>query len=209
MRNIFRTKPVTTGEQPFQRPTRDLGQFFEWLKANADFEPSVSIEICPTVGTPEIYAATPESLHFVVESRKDVQAALMDLSGTQNIMVLNDPIESDAAKTPTTVDALFRHRLNGLSAVMRVGRQGKDNEVLLGAKEVIQQCEVVIIKAPLYKFRGDDQLDFHDLIEFMHEQRFVVFDILSGMFKPSNKALGFVELAFAKEKSPLRPNHYW
>lgn len=209
MRNIFATQRVTNSEQSLQKPTRNLGQFFEWLRESVEFDPAVSIEVCPTVGTPEIYSATPNSLNFVVESRKDVQAELMKLSVANNLEILNDPIEIEASDTPTTVDNLFRYRLNGLSAVMRVSRQGKNNEVLLGAKEVIQQCEIVVIKAPLYKFRGEDQLDFHDVIEFMHGQRFVVFDILSGMYKPSNKALGFVELAFAKENSPLRPNHYW
>lgn len=38
---------------------------------------------------------------------------------------------------------------------------------------------------------------------------FVVIDILDGLLKPSDKALGQFDLAFAPETRILRPHHHW
>ena len=43
----------------------------------------------------------------------------------------------------------------------------------------------------------------------MHEQGFVVYDILEGIFRPYDNALGQVDLVFAKANGPLRASYAW
>ena len=148
--------------------------------------------------------------------------ALMDVPGHMEITVpeneytatLMDARAKDAGEPRisvevSTLDAQLRDRLDGETVLLKTDCQGADLKVVQGGTEVLKACDVVIMETSLYRFWGDHHPDFYEIVSYMKTQGFVVFDILGGTFKPSNRALGQVDLAFVKEDGELRGQHIW
>ena len=173
------------------------------------FTPDVCLDVCPITGTSELSAVFPKAKHVIFESSNEKSADLKKFVKKNKCELIKTVIESSSSTNPEKIDGLALHLTRGRKVLMRVQRLGQNNEVLMGAKEVLKDTDVVIIKTPLYNFRGKTQADFFDIVEFMRSQGFVVFDMLGGLFKNNNRALGIIDLVFVKDVGPLRPNHVW
>jgi len=199
-------KPAPTA---LQKPTRELVQFLYWLKANMEFYPDICIDVSAGPGTLGLYSIFAEAKHLVVESEKSHQAALKKALKKHVHVIFPEPVSSRKQAKVERLDTILKGEFEGRKIVMRVADLGRNNEVLKGASKIVEQADVVIIKTPFYRFWGDDQADFFDVVDYMKEQGFVVFDMIGGIFKPNNRALGQIDLAFVKEVGPLRPHHHW
>ncbi|MEO0551192.1 MAG: FkbM family methyltransferase [Pseudomonadota bacterium] len=229
---------MTNPSKGLAKPTRMFVEFFWWLKNVAEFYPDVCIDVGAAGGTPSINRSFSESLHlafepqpnFIRELKKELdgyeheifEMALMAESGEMEITVPKNAFTatmispkarvSDDDKLTvkvSTLDHELKDRLIDKKVLLKTDCQGGDLDVIKGGIETLKHCDVVIMETSLYRFWGNHHPDFYDIVSFMKSQGLVVFDILEGTFKPSNRALGQVDLVFVHENGPLRPNHHW
>lgn len=225
-----------TKDGGLKRPTREFNHFFYWLKHEMKFYPDICIDVGAAGGTPSISRSFKNSKHiafeplptFIPELKKELsgldheihQMGLMENPGVMEITLPENAYTATLMSSGSssgkklevevsTLDLVLKNSLKGNKVLLKTDCQGGDLAVVKGGKNVVQDCDVVIMETSLYRFWGSHHPDLYDIVSYMKSQGFVVFDILGGLFKPSNRALGQVDLAFVKENGPLRPNHYW
>lgn len=219
------------------RPTRTFEAFFEHLK-DKNFIPDVCVDVGAAEGTESIYTAFPEATHYVFEPLPDFHSTLAENLSTYNA-VIRDCILSDevgqrtllrhadlfgssimhqradddervvSVRSSTLDIELSELDLHEKSVLLKTDCQGADLLVLKGAMQTLEHCEVVIVEASLFRFWGEHQADFYDIVDFMKKAGFALYDILDGLYRPLDSALGQVDLAFAKERGVLRAQPYW
>jgi FkbM family methyltransferase len=98
----------------------------------------------------------------------------------------------------------------GLEApfIIKVDVQGFELEVLKGAEETLRNTEIVILEVSLFQFYKNSPT-FFDIITFMNERNFSVYDIFGATYRPLDDALGQVDLVFASNNSTLRSSHHF
>lgn len=231
---LLRLLPV--GWQPEARPTRNFEQFFAHLKA-AGFQPSTCIDVGAAHGTPSIYRAFPTARHLAFEPLPEFQdglrqtlapynhrifpISLMEQAGEQSIVRSDDAYgssmmhsyaEGHARLLPVTVDtldgALQDEPLDG-PCLLKTDCQGADLAVVRGGPKTLARCDVVILEVSLFRFWGAHHPDFHDIVSDMYARGFVVYDLLDGLFRPLDGAMGQIDVVFVKENSALRASHRW
>ena len=217
--------------------TRTFPEFFVQLK-KLGFSPSTCIDVGAASGTDSIYKAFPNALHVAFEPLEDFQdqlkkilkpyrheihqCALMDTDGEKPILrqtanlytssLMHSRSSEDERLSSVAVkkldDVMAEHDLAG-GLLIKTDCQGADLFVLKGGLQTLKKADIVIVETSLFKFWGPNHPDFFEIIRFMRQRGFVVYDILDGIFRPHDKALGQVDLVFAKNKGPIRASSQW
>lgn len=228
--------PTIQAANQLERPTRSFEDFFEHLK-RLGFAPSVCIDVGAATGTNSIYRAFPEALHIAFEPLPDFQKALKETLGPYRHSIRSCALAEDEGQATilkhsdlygssimhsreesdekvleirkSTLDIeLSGSDLNG-PTLLKTDCQGSDLLVLKGGKATLAHCDVVIVESSLFRFWGAHQPDFYEIVSFMHDQGFALYDLLDGLYRPRDLALGQIDLAFVKEQSDFRKVHYW
>jgi FkbM family methyltransferase len=218
------------------KPTRTFSEFFNHM-AQRGFSPKMCIDVGAANGTQSIYDAFPDAYHIAFEPLPDFHedlsralasyrheihhVALMDSQGSRtlarhpdrygsSLMHRSKEGASNLVNVPvTTLDEIMKdHNMRG-DVLLKIDCQGADLFVLKGGRRTLKNSNVVIVEASFFKFRGKEHPDFFEIINFMKDRGFVVYDILDGLFRPLDGALGQVDLAFVKEGSRFRSEQYW
>ncbi len=219
------------------RPTRTFGQFFRHAKG-LGFAPTICIDVGAANGTGVIYEAFPQALHVVFEPLPDFHGrlaerlarfrheihhcALMDQDGSMDILRTEHNLLGSSlmhrrgADDPRLIrvpvrrldDVMAAHPQDG-PLLLKTDCQGADLLVVKGGTETLARSEVVILESSFFRFWGEHQPDFAEIVAFMAEHGFVVYDILDGMFRPSDRALGQVDVVFVKRHGPFRRSNTW
>jgi hypothetical protein len=87
--------------------------------------------------------------------------------------------------------------------LLKVDAEGRELDVLAGAKGTLDDCDVVILTAGLRRSVPATPL-LHEVIAFMADSGFCVHDIAEPVHRPVDGALVQVDVAFVRDKSPLR-----
>jgi FkbM family methyltransferase len=104
-----------------------------------------------------------------------------------------------------TIDALCAERKLAGPYVLKIDVQGAELRVLDGAKRALTECEVVILEVTLFgTMIGGPQ--FADVVKYMQERGFVVYDVWGMLYRPLDGALAQVDIAFMRTDSVLREN---
>lgn len=103
-----------------------------------------------------------------------------------------------------TIDAVA-HELPG-PIVMKVDVEGDELDVLRGAAETLGRTELVLLETSLFELVPGQPLA-HDVVGFMAERGFVLYDVFHGHLRPLDGALAQVDLAFAPVDGILRRDH--
>jgi hypothetical protein len=196
------------------KPTRNFVEFFYWLKKGMNYSPDICVDVGNGAGTPSIIQSFPNAHHVIFSSSPShsaqAQKTLKGMSHEIFDLVLKDKETSGGGELScSTLDHEIGAGISGKSILLKTEYQGDDLLVIRGGAKVLEQCDVVIMRTPFYRFRGGTSPDFYDIVHHMKQQGFVVFDILNGAFRPTNRALGQVDLAFVKGAGKLRPHHRW
>lgn len=217
-----------------KRPTRTLAEYAWFLKNTKKYYPSICIDIGSGAGTDALYISFKESRHICVEPLKHHLPALRQkIAGYEhkifNVGVLEKPGRiylrdesqtiASALATPgqtgnfpvkiSTIDEIMDQVDWTGSILMKTDCQGTDLLALKGAMRTLQRCDVVIVETPLFRFWGDHQGDFYDTVHFMKTQGFVVHDLIEGLFRPNDRALGQIDISFVKEAGIFRLKRNW
>lgn len=225
-----------TNHRGVKRPTRSFPEFFVHLKS-LGFDPKVCIDVGAATGTLSIYEAFPKSTHYAFEPLPDFQEALnknlsayahvvkscalsdevgvrtllkhADLFGSSLMHLREESDERLVEVETSTLDAeMAEVDLSG-HVLLKTDCQGSDLMVLKGGLKTLESCDAVIVEASMFRFWGAHQPDFYEIVEFMKAKGFVLYDLLDGLYRPLDAALGQVDLAFVKDLGEFRRRHYW
>ncbi len=187
-------------------------------------------------GTPELYKAYPAASFFLIEPLLEFQNTLERLSGEINCRIyckaigatagtkeinieMNPELASfkDRPRTDaplgkrqvevTTLDAIFRENPDIETPILlKVDVEGCELEVLEGAKQLLQLTDIVIVEASVAK-RFENSCAFEDVILFMKENGFAIFDFLSVCRGEGKIGTNLIDVAFRKLDKKLNiPN---
>ncbi|MEZ6001547.1 FkbM family methyltransferase [Hyphomonas sp.] len=223
---------------PTKKVTRTFPAFFTHLE-KVGFTPGICIDVGAAEGTFPILTAFPSAKHICFEPLADFEerlrnnlapydhevhmCALMDveeqeevnivrqgdLYGSSLMHTLTDDNEKTQRVRVSTLDKELAHLDLSGPVLLKTDCQGADLLVLKGGLNTLHQCDVVIVEASLFRFWGEHQPDFYDIVHFMRQQGFVVYDLLDGLLRPADEALGQIDIVFAKEKGVLRRIKHW
>lgn len=199
------------------------------------FRPATVFDIGVGFGTPELYHAfpdayyylidpTPESLHHmrrlarrldgeilncalgdrdgdaVLEIRADIQGStLFEECGPRGVL-RNERV---ALRRFDTVIGPF-HR----PALCKIDVQGAEMMVLNGMVERIHDIDAFIVETSMIAtVKGGPEL--YDVVEFMKEHGFVVFDVIGMNRRPLDDVSAQLDMVFVAEDSFLRSDRRW
>lgn len=218
-----------------RRPIRELDEFCAYL-VKRDLAPKTVIDVGACYGTQELLQNFKGAYHILFEPVPTLEArmkqimakyrgeyhmvALSDKPGTMPIAIPANAVEGATLAVRAgdktidvpidTLDNMFSQRELEGPILLKTDCQGYDLNVVKGGKDFLKRCAVVVMEVNMYHPRGDFQLpDFGEIVTYMREQGFAVYDIISYQVRPFDDALGYVDLVFAPESGPLRKHHRW
>lgn len=203
-----------------------------------NFHPKSVIDVGVAYGTYGLYIHFPHAKHLLIEPLKEYLPVLQkivdefdaeyilaaagstngkiilnvhpDLSGSSCLKEIEgnhvDGIEREVPRI-TVADAVLSKGLQG-PYLLKVDVQGAELDIVEGAKPILDDIEVIILEASLFKnFINGPQ--FIDVLNYMNDNGYAIYDIFGGHFRPLDNALGQVDLVFVKENGRFRNDHSW
>jgi FkbM family methyltransferase len=215
---------------------RTMKEFLEYI-ARSGFSPQTVIDVGVGFGTFELYDTFSTARHLLIEPLKEFDKSLKDISrryhaeyvvaaagaqpGTVDINIHSYPERSSlleikmAGGTGTepsrevpvvTIDDLCKEKQMQGPYLIKVDAQGYELRVLDGAEAVLRDTELIILEAILFEFY-QNQPQFSDVVSYMKNKGFVVYDIFDGYNRPLDGALALLNVAFVKENGCFRKSH--
>ncbi len=200
------------------------------------FRPRTVFDIGVAHGTPELYAVFPEARYYLVDPTREslpymesiarrldariLNIALGDAEGELEIGVRTDDIggstfyEEIGPLGPTRRYPVPVRRFDGVidgferPALCKIDVQGAEMRVLRGMGARIHDVDAILIEASVIATIREGP-EIAEVIAFLRQQGFVVYDVLGGGRRPLDSALAQLDLLFVKEDSPLRADHRW
>jgi FkbM family methyltransferase len=179
--------------------------YFFWIEALKEFEPALINLQQKLKGNYEITAVGRNNGSIVLNVHKDLHGSTM-------------LEEADGETSDGTPRQIPVSTLNKLSAthnwkqfnriLLKVDVQGFELEVLEGSKEILSNVDVVILEVSFFRFLKNAP-DFYDVVTYMKDIGYVVYDIVGGINRPIDYALGQKDLVFVKENGFFRQSQGW
>jgi FkbM family methyltransferase len=172
---------------------------FLLIEPLAEFEPFLK-KICSQYKALYVLAAAGESSGTVAlnvhADQLDCSSLFREAEGTQ--------VDGAPREVPmVTIDDVCKDRgLNG-PYLLKVDVQGAELRVLSGAFRTLQQCEAVILEVTLFGTMIDGP-QLADIVDYMQERGFVVYDLWGMLYRPLDGAMAQVDMAFVPKHSKLR-----
>jgi FkbM family methyltransferase len=160
----------------------------------------------------EIGARSSYTLCLLGSEKKDEVTFYRPEAGTTGSSVLPEMTSYDKEAIRLPMDTLDdRTETAGLGAplLMKLDVQGFELEILKGGKRTLQAAEVVIMEASLLPYNEGAPL-FADVVAFMHQEGFAVYDFCGQNRRESDHALFQTDVVFARRESALRARRkFW
>ena len=216
---------------------RDWHVLFEHV-AGLGFSPSHVIDVGAGLGTTEIYEHFPNAFLHLYEPLTECLPSLNGLANDREARVVHAVVGAAPGSTTLNVhsdligSSVLREVEGGgddghevvvdvvtldgdLSDVeltggvlMKIDVQGFELEVLAGAPETLDACDLVIIESSLIAtMQGGAEII--DVMRAMDDAGFVLFDLIGGLERPLDGSLAQVDAVFVKSESPWRSDRRW
>ncbi len=150
-----------------------------------------------------------------------IKAAAAAHQGVRNINIHPDLVgssfllepeeESDVNGTQrevavTTIDAEVKSVAADGPVLLKVDVQGAELDVLAGASKTVESSEVLILETTLFNTFENGPV-FHEVVAYMADRDFCVYDIIGNLYRPLDGALIQVDVIFVKRSGVLRRCH--
>lgn len=201
------------------------------------FRPGTIIDVGVADGTYALYSAFPDAYVLLVEPLREfepdlkiilgryrgsyVLAAAGAASGQLTFHVHSGQLHGSSLYRDTTgaqadgvertvpvvrLDDVIKERGLRGPYLIKVDVQGAELDVLDGAPQALAEAEAVVLEVSFFAFmRGAPQ--FYDIVAAMKQRGFVAYDIIPGLNRPLDNALGQVDIMFVKEAGMFRRSH--
>lgn len=223
----YRVSRIQTSSSPL-RPIGDLVSCLEDIHARG-----VTCNAVADVGASDgswsrlFRAVFPEARSVLIEPRPGCQTALRrfvrdypnseiiaaaagkhpgsllmtDWDTGSTVLPVADPNAPTFMVPVVTIDSLFSGR--ALPEIVKLDVEGFEEEILRGASRCFGVTELFIIECALDPF-GTSRPVAADVIAFMREREYQLYDIAGFIRRPYDGALALVDLCFANDKGVLR-----
>jgi FkbM family methyltransferase len=134
-----------------------------------------------------------------------------DLQGSSFLPVENKDLQAKGKQRKIKVvriDDLIKENNLPIPELMKLDIQGFELEALKGASTTFGKTEVYILEVSLYEFENKMPL-FADVIRFMDDRGYVVYDFPGFLRRPHDGALGQCDVCFVKKNGSLRSSNAW
>ena len=218
-----------------RRTLADALEHIAKLSWEIGFEPPTVIDVGVADGTPELYRRFPKSKFLLIEPLEEFKDALKaickqydatyvlaaaagqkgttfinitpDLDGSSILKPKESYLDFKIREVPTvTIDSLVDDLGLKEPFVLKVDAQSSELHVLAGAIRTMEASEVIVLEVPLFQF-VEDGPQFFDIVTFLKQKGFVVYDIVGHNYRPLDDALAEVDIVFVKEKGMFRSSH--
>ncbi|MBI3852522.1 MAG: FkbM family methyltransferase [Verrucomicrobia bacterium] len=140
-----------------------------------------------------------------------VLSVYRDLMGSSFLPKADDSLLGTGKQRKTkivTLDGLLSKR-EICPDLVKLDVQGFELEVLKGAATCFGRTEVFILETSLFRFESAAQPMTRELIQFMAERGYELYDITEFYRRPFDGALGQVDLAFVRANGVFRKSNQW
>ena len=107
-----------------------------------------------------------------------------------------------------TLDSLLREQRIGAPDFVKIDVQGFELKVLRGGERALGSTEVLIVETNLFKFMPECPRA-HEVIGWLAERGFVLFDLAGSLRRPYEHDLGQVDFVFVSKDSELVSSNRW
>ena len=160
----------------------------------------------------EIGARSSYILCLLGAEKKDGVTFYRPEAGTTGSSVLPEMTSYDKEAIKLKMDTLDSRTENaglGTPILMKLDVQGFELEILKGGKRALGASEVVITEASLLPYNEGAPL-FADVVEFMHQAGFAVYDFCGQNRRETDHALFQTDVVFVRRESSLRARRkFW
>jgi FkbM family methyltransferase len=184
----------------------------------------------------ELRQVYPDAAVLCVEPRADAQAALRELAQSNpgihiaNVLlgpredqvsfnessvrssVLNDADGRSYGRTTTatmtTLDRLVEQQKLPSPDLIKLDLQGYELEALRGATRCLEHAQAVLLEVSFIPIQARSPIA-HEVIAFMHERGFVVYDVFGLWHRPLDGALAQGDILFVRQSSSLLRDTRW
>jgi len=109
-----------------------------------------------------------------------------------------------------TIDGLIESSQIEVPDLIKLDIQGFELEALKGAEKIFGITEIIILEVSLFSFHDTQEAPvFSDVIDYMLEKDYVVYDFPGFIRRPLDGALGQCDICFAKKNGFLRSSNSW
>lgn len=107
-----------------------------------------------------------------------------------------------------TIDELIKKKELEIPDLVKLDIQGFELEALKGGEILFGTTEIFIIEISLFKFNNHTP-DITEIINFMNDKGYVIYDIPSYIRRPFDGALAQIDICFTRKDSELRITNRW
>ena len=199
-------QPAATHNRPIGRQDSVFGDF----RARG-FRPTLVFDIGAADGTwtAAVRPIFPEARFVLVEPRRTsveptVRAGVGAQEGTATLtdwdtgstLLAVDPSDVTQYQVPvTTLDRLAAQF--GMPDFVKLDVEGFELEALRGAGTLFGRTELFVIEVAMYRFM--ERPMFHEIVAFMAEREYFVYDIAGFIRRPYDGAVSLMDLCFAQK----------
>jgi FkbM family methyltransferase len=140
-----------------------------------------------------------------------IQTIAEDLAGSSFLPAPNITLQqSDRQRMAqmVTIDAVLAEHQHFRPDLVKLDIQGFELEALSGATSIFRQSEMLIVETSLFEFMRRQPIA-RDVIAFMAERGYDIYDIAGFLRRPYDGALGQIDVVFAKTNGLLRSDNRW
>lgn len=195
----------------------DIGAYSgEWTKAVRKLFPHANIVMFEAQNSKE------DLLKTLASQDKKISYCLALLGASENEAIVFNEYETASsvltehhdtgARTVTkqmqTLDALMEKQNLPAPDFMKLDTQGYELEILKGGLKALNHAEVVLMEVSLIDIYKNCPL-LKDVVVFMDEHNFQLYDISSLMRRPLDQALFQIDALFVRKTSKLLADKAW
>jgi len=226
-RELRRSLPIPDTEACLSRMQRngfqpklviDVGAYVgDWTRMCRRVFPAASIlMIEPQAATQDALlqiAAKDERIevaHALLGRRHDSQVPFYEAQSGSSVLTEWEREGQQATATidMTTLDALTADTTFAMPDLLKLDVQGYELEILKGAERALASAETVLMEVNFIDIHSGAPL-FHEVVQFMAEHEFRLYDIGTFFRRPYDAALWQADVVFVKFSSPLVSSKRW
>jgi FkbM family methyltransferase len=107
-----------------------------------------------------------------------------------------------------TIDSLLEEGSIAMPELVKLDVQGFEIEALRGGQRLFGNVEAFILETSLFRFIPGMPI-FHEVVAFMAERDYLAYDLGGLLRRPYDRALGQVDVCFARRRGALRASDRW